>query len=124
MGKVNKMATEEASLELSNSIKHLKEKLGVTYRDLNIKLGRPCNTSTLQIRAAYPKKGCSIKLLNSINDSISALEDESKEVIEAEQMLNNLRDAAIEDISRVFDDYISKMKEIISEKYKHSSLEG
>ncbi len=116
MGKINNMATNEACTELSERIKNLKNGLDVTYRDLNIRLGRPCNTSTLQIRAAHPGKGCSIKLLNNINGAITTFENNSNEAIEELQILKKLRGAAIEDITRVFDAHINKIEEFFSKK--------
>ncbi len=118
MGKISKMASEADCIELSKRILKLKDDLGLTYKELNMRLERPCTDSTLQIRTAHPKKGCSLNLFNKIDSAIKKLESTSKEITNTKSQLTSLRDAAIEDITRIFDEHIAKIEDVISNKYK------
>lgn len=118
MGKVSQMATEKDCIELANRILKLKDTLGLTYKELNVRLERPCTASTLQIRANHPKKGCSLNLFNKIDQSIRKLDSAAKEIEDTKSQLTRLRDTAIEDITRIFDEHIAKMEVVISNKYK------
>jgi hypothetical protein len=118
MGKISKMATETDCIELSKRILKLKDTLGLTYKELNVRLERPCTASTLQIRATHPNKGCSLNLFNKIDHSIKKLDSTAKEVEDTRSQITSLRDAAIEDITRIFDEHIAKIEDVISNKYR------
>ena len=106
MSKVDKMATSEEREKLSVDIKNLKSRLNLTFAKLNAKLGSPCRTSTLQIRAAYPGKPISKKLLDKINQSISSLESTDTQVV-----LENLRIGAMKEVEKIIDNYVRNVEE-------------
>jgi len=114
MGKVANMASKEDRFELSKRIKNLKDKNDLTFAKLNSQIGRPCTTSTLQIRVAYPNKDCSQKLLIKINEALNTFEGFSNETIVEIDMLKKLRDEAIKDIAKVFDEHIERIQHYIA----------
>ena len=109
MGKVNAMASKEEINELSIKILDLKQRLNVTYNDLNHKLGKPCATSTLQNQARYKIK-CTKTLFSKINTGIINYENNS-----IQKKLDLLRNEAISEINSIFDNYTKQFQKIISE---------
>jgi len=117
MGKINKMASHEERVDLSEKILSVKNKLNVTFKGLNRTLSRPCSPSTLQIRAAFPKKPCSQKLRLTIIDAISKLESSEVGLIDDQIELKRFRDSAIQELTKTFDDEIRKIEEYFKNKY-------
>jgi hypothetical protein len=120
MSKVKDMATEQQCQILSKNIRVLKEKLGTTYRDMNSMIGRPCNASTLQIRASYPNGvRCSLKLHNKIEEAINKFEKNSTEDLKEKEIIESLRNSAIADIDLILKSYSEKIKEYYKKKNKY-----
>lgn len=109
MSRVNKMASLEEREKLSIDIIKIKDRLGLTYAKLNANLGSPCRTSTLQIRAAYPKKPMSKKLLDKINVAIGLVESTSTQIV-----LDNLRSDAMTEVGKIMDTYVRNVEEYFS----------
>jgi hypothetical protein len=115
MAKINDMASLEERTKLSSKIISIKSSLGITYHDLNRKLGKPCTTSTLQIRASYPKKPLSGRLLNKMISAISSYENVIQEEITHKKSLSLMKEEFMNDMSEIFDKHSRRLEEYFRE---------
>ena len=115
MAKINDMASLEEKTGISSKIVSIKSGLGVTYNDLNRIIGKPCTTSTLQIRASYPKKPLSKKLLNKISSAISSYVKALQEKITQEKALSLMKEEFMSDMSEHFDKYVKRREQYFRE---------